>query len=383
MTQQDRPPINWPATLMFILTTLPVLFVLPWYLWEFDVSAAAWVAAGLLWMATGMAITAGYHRLWAHKAYKAHPIAKWALAIFGGMALQNSILIWATGHRSHHRHVDHKDKDPYSAERGFWFSHMGWMIRKYPSSDLDYHGMPDLVSDPVVMTQHRHYLWFALVPNFVIPMGLGLAFGDFWGFVLIAGFLRIVVSHHATFFINSLAHMWGRQPYTTENSARDNDLLALFTWGEGYHNYHHIFQYDYRNGIRWWQFDPTKWSIWGMSKLGLTSDLKRVPEIKIEQARVNRELERMNEALQARESHSLIADWRHQIDAEWVQFKGTLAQWADLQKSRIEAAREQVQETWEHSDIKSRIDAIDIEKALREQRMRVRALYREFQLATA
>lgn len=383
MTEQSRPPINWAATLMFVLTTLPVLFVLPWYLWNFEVSASAWATAGLLLMAGGMSITAGYHRLWAHKAFKAHPLVKWFFAIFGGMALQNSILIWATGHRSHHRFVDDVEKDPYSATRGFWFSHLGWMIRKYPSSDLDYLSMPDLVNDPVVMIQHRYYLLFALVPNFVIPIGLGLAFGDLWGFVLVAGFLRLVLSHHFTFFINSLAHMWGRQPYTTVNSARDNDLLALFTWGEGYHNYHHIFQYDYRNGIRWWQFDPTKWSIWTMSRVGLASELKRVPEVKIQQARVSRELERTREALLARECHSRVAEWRQQIDVEWEQFKDTLAQWAELQKSRIEAAREQVQDTWERGELKCRVGVIDIEKALREQRRRLRALYRELELAPA
>lgn len=381
MSKSPQAPINWPALLMFIVTTTPVLFVLPWYLWQFDASAAAWGWAGLLLMANGMSITAGYHRLWSHRAYKAHPAIKWLYAIFGGMAVQNSILNWAAGHRNHHRHVDDLDHDPYSARRGFWFSHMGWMLRDYPSSELDYSRVPDLLKDPVVMAQHRHYLWFAFVPNILIPVALGLAYGDLWGFVLVTGFLRLVVSHHFTFFINSLAHIWGRQPYTKANTARDNDLLALFTWGEGYHNYHHIFQYDYRNGIRWWQFDPTKWWIATMARLGLTSDLKRVPEVRIQQARVKRELERVREALEARSSHRSFAQFKQEIDQEWAQFKETLGHWAQLQGARIDAAREQVKTQWARSDIKSRIDALDIERALREQRMRLRLLQR--QLAAA
>lgn len=381
MPKSPQAPINWPATLMFIFTTLPVLFVLPWYLWSFDASIAAWVWGGLLLAANGMSITAGYHRLWSHRAYKAHPALKWLYAIFGGMAVQNSILIWSTGHRNHHRHVDDVDLDPYSARRGFWFSHMGWMLRNYPSSDIPFDRVPDLLADKVVMFQHRHYLWFAFGSNILIPVLLGLAYGDLWGFVLIAGFLRLVASHHFTFFINSLAHIWGRQPYTKDNTARDNDFLALFTWGEGYHNYHHIFQYDYRNGIRWWQYDPTKWWIATMARLGLTSDLKRVPEIKIQQARVSRELERAREALEARSSHRSFAEYKQQFDQEWAQFKDTVAQWAQLQSARIDAAREQVKTQWERSEIKGKIDALDIERALREQRLRLRALQR--QLAAA
>lgn len=377
MKDTKRVPINWVSTLMFVFTTLPVLFILPWYLWSYDASAAAWSWALVLLAANGMSITAGYHRLWSHRAYKAHPIVKWFFALFGGMAVQNSILIWSTGHRNHHRYVDDRDRDPYAATRGFWFSHMGWMLRDHPSSQLDFKRVPDLLEDKVVMTQHKHYLLFAFGPNIAIPVGLGLAYGDLWGFVLVAGFLRLVVSHHFTFFINSLAHIWGRRPYTTTNTARDNDFLAFFTWGEGYHNYHHIFQYDYRNGIRWWQWDPTKWLIGGLAKVGLAHDLKRVPEIKIQQARVTRELERTSEALDARDCNGGLSDIRAQMDVEWAHFKETVAQWADLQSAKIEAAREQLKSQWENSEIKHKIDALDIENAFREQLARLQAMQRQ------
>ncbi|MFI7914228.1 fatty acid desaturase, partial [Acinetobacter baumannii] len=100
----------------------------------------------------------------------------------------------------------------------------------------------------------------------------------------LGGLLRLIISHQVTFFINSLCHMFGKRPYTDENSARDNFWLAIATWGEGYHNYHHIFQYDYRNGVKWWQYDPTKWLIWTCSKIGLAKNLRRIPSFNIKKA---------------------------------------------------------------------------------------------------
>ncbi len=105
-----------------------------------------------------------------------------------------------------------------------------------------------------------------------------------WALFLLAGVLRLVVSHHFTFFINSLAHMWGVQPYTDDNTARDNGVVALLTYGEGYHNFHHMFAHDYRNGVRWWQWDPSKWFINAMRWLGLARNLKTVPWFKIQRA---------------------------------------------------------------------------------------------------
>lgn len=369
-------PINWPATLMLALTTLPMVTVLPWYLCTQHVSAAAWICGALLLASNGMSITAGYHRLWAHRAYSAHPALKWMYAIFGAMAVQNSILIWATAHRVHHRHVDDVDHDPYSAKRGFWFSHIGWMLRDYPSSRPDFSRVPDLLEDQVVMAQHRHYLWFVLGTNFGIPISLGFLFHDIWGFVLIAGFLRLVVSHHFTFFINSLAHAWGRQPFTGLNTARDNDFLALFTWGEGYHNYHHLFQWDYRNGVRWWQFDPTKWLIASCAWLGLARDLKRVPDFKIQRARVARQFERAREALASSRPHSRLLALQTQLENEWAQFSETVAHWTQLQSEKLNDAKLQMQDKWEHSELRQRLQVLAIERALRVQRRRVQSLRR-------
>jgi stearoyl-CoA desaturase (delta-9 desaturase) len=219
--------------------------------------------------------------------------------LFGAMALQNSILIWGSQHRTHHRFVDDVDKDPYSAKRGFWFSHMGWILRNYPSGVNDFTNAKDLERDPIVMFQHRFYLPLALAMNIGLPLALGWAVGDLWGVFLLAGVLRLVVNHHFTFFINSLAHMWGSQPYTDENTARDNGALALFTYGEGYHNFHHIFQNDYRNGVKWYQFDPTKWVIAMLAGLKLATGLKRVPDLWIQRAQLAMQFKRVEKLAQA------------------------------------------------------------------------------------
>jgi stearoyl-CoA desaturase (delta-9 desaturase) len=322
--------------------------------------------------ATGLSITGGYHRLWSHRAYEAHWSLRIFYMLFGAMALQNSILIWGSTHRIHHKNVDHVDHDPYSIKRGFWYAHMGWMLRDYPSGATDFSNARDLEADPIVAFQHKHYLGLALGMNFIFPALVGWAFGDPWGFLLLGGLLRLVVNHHLTFFINSLAHYWGRRPYTADNTARDNDLIAVFTYGEGYHNYHHLFQWDYRNGVRWWQFDPTKWLIAGCSVVGLTRGLKRVPEFKIQRAMLQRQFERAQERLRACKHSGKLEVMKKLLEHELEAFSHTLNEWKQLQAERIEAARNKIADQWEHSEARARFQAL--EQALREQRQRVRLL---------
>jgi stearoyl-CoA desaturase (delta-9 desaturase) len=167
-----------------------------------------------------------------------------------------------------------------------------------------------LQKDKIVMWQHNHYVPILLVANFGLTGLLGWLNDSVLGMLLLAGVFRVVAVHHVTFFINSLAHIWGKRPYTDENTARDNGFVALFTFGEGYHNYHHIFEYDYRNGIRWWQYDPTKWLIRGLSFVGLTWNLRRTPEERIEKAKAAMQLqvaqERVAQMPNAEELRSLI-----------------------------------------------------------------------------
>ena len=235
---KENAPINWVPAIMFAVTTLGVLTIVPWYGITYGYSTSAWVAYAVITWLTGMSITGGYHRLWSHNSYEAHPLLRIWYALWGAAALENTILHWSSGHRVHHRHVDDVELDPYSAKRGFWFSHMGWMLREYKSGIPNFDNVKNLMKDPIVMWQYKYYGPIVLVMNIGVPLALGFIFGDVWGMLLLAGLLRIVTTHHVTFFINSIAHKWGSQPYTDENTARDNAFFAFLTHGEGYHNYH-------------------------------------------------------------------------------------------------------------------------------------------------
>ncbi len=261
MEAEAKPPLLWVQTTVFAATFLVAAIGVPWYAMAVGFEWSAIIAFILFCGATGISITAGYHRLWAHNAYKAHWSLRLFFALFGAATVQNSILSWTTGHRRHHRHVDDNDRDPYSARRGLWFSHMGWMLRDYPSGREDLSNVQDLMRDPIVVWQDKHYVAITWTMNLAPTLLVGYLTGDWLANLLLMGVARLVITHHTTFFINSLAHFWGRRPYTDENTARDNAVLAFFTYGEGFHNYHHKFQTDYRNGVRWYHYDPTKWLI--------------------------------------------------------------------------------------------------------------------------
>jgi stearoyl-CoA desaturase (delta-9 desaturase) len=367
----DVAPINWAASLMFVLTSVVALTVVPWYGITHGYHAAAWIWFTLFLGANGMAITCGYHRLFAHCTYEAHPILKVAYLFFGAMALQNSALNWAAAHRVHHRFIDDPERDPYCARRGFWFSHIGWMLRSYPSGEPDFSTVRDLQRDRLVMWQHNHYLLAALSTNFGLPLLVGYLSGDVWGVFLLAGVLRLVVSHHFTFFINSLAHMWGSQPYTDQNTARDNPVVALLTYGEGYHNFHHMFAHDYRNGLRWWQWDPSKWFISGMSVLGLTRNLKRVPWFRIQRALLDNQFQRAERRLASLPGRAQLELLRARVAEEYDAFSKAVAEWAHLREQWLENTKRAMLERWEQSHLQSRLRELEYGLRLQYRRMRV------------
>lgn len=198
----------------------------------------------------GFGITAGAHRLWSHKAYKATLFMRIFLMICQTMAFQNSIYEWVRDHRVHHKFTD-TNADPHNSKRGFFFSHMGWlMMKKHP--DVRNKGkaidMTDLEQDGVVMFQKKHYLTLMPIIAFVIP---ALPPYFMWGYSMPASFficslLRYTVSLHFTWLVNSAAHMWGTRPYDKNISAVNTLSVAIFANGEGWHNYHHVFPWDYK-----------------------------------------------------------------------------------------------------------------------------------------
>ena len=268
------PQRDYPTMVLFGSIVLTTIVGLPLYAYFYDFSWVDWSMFVMLYMVTGLGITVGYHRLITHRSFKCPKWVEAAFLIAGGMALENSALRWAGDHIRHHARCDQKE-DPYNATLGFWHSHCGWIFWKDPNRDPKY--ATRLLQDPLIMWQNQYYLPIVLT-GLVLPFVVGLIYNGWIGGIgcfLLAGLARAFFVLNSTFFINSICHIWGDQPHGTSNSSRDSWWISLLTFGEGYHNYHHMYQSDYRNGVRWYNFDPSKWLIWTLSKLGLAYDLRR------------------------------------------------------------------------------------------------------------
>ncbi|WP_238152134.1 fatty acid desaturase [Microbulbifer sp. A4B17] len=319
------PTILFASTGLLALTTMPLYGIVYGYHWY------QWLAFALFGALCSFSVAAGNHRLWSHKSYEPHWLLRLLFILFSAAAMQNTTLNWCASHRHHHQFIDDNDRDPYSAGRGFWLSHIDWTMREYSSSYPDYKNVKDLQRDKLIMWQHNNYAPIIIAMNLGIPIILGITTGDILGMMLLAGVLRLVVNHYTTFMINSFGHMWGRRPYKGAISARDNSFLNLFVFGEGYHNYHHIFQIDYRSGIYWFQYDPTKWLIKTLSFAGLTRNLKVAPCVQIKKAKLDQFFKRAKENIEkAKEKEN----WQKILDGEAHAFASALSCWKSLQFTR-------------------------------------------------
>ena len=376
MMTTTKPPLATPNVIYFAAVHLLALVVAPIWGVMVGFSGWAWLTAGLIWLLSGLSITAGYHRLWSHRSYQAAWPLKLFFVIFGTFSLQNSVLIWCARHRIHHRFVDDVERDPHSIRTGFWHAHIGWMLRHWPSSAVDFSQVADLESDPLLRWQHRHYWLLTWTLNLGVPALIGLLVGEVIGMVLLAGAVRLVFSQHCTFFINSLAHSWGKRHYSRDNTARDNGWLALLTWGEGYHNFHHAFQADYRNGVRWWHLDPGKWLIATCSAVGLAGELKRTPAFRIRRSRVQMQFR----DLEARLASSDAAEtWAEAFEREYLQFKDTVNQWQAVQAERVQAGGAALRNRWQKHAFRNRFRAL--EQDLKAQARRLSNLQQDWHTA--
>ena len=279
-----------PVLVSLIFLPIASIIGIPIYIINYGI---VWQEIAMLfigWFFAGTGITIGYHRLFAHRTFKTYPIIEWFYMLTGSMALQNSILKWCSDHRRHHKKLDTKD-DPYSIKEGFFHAHIGWIIKK---GDNNYSHVSDLERKSAVKFQEKYYWSLALFLSFVLPMIIGYSYGRPIGGLLWGGILRTTLVHHFTFFINSLCHYLGNRNYDPSTSARDSWIMAFLTFGEGYHNYHHKFQWDYRNGIRWYNFDPSKWIIKFLSLFNITYSLREVPDYLIFQAKVDTLYKKIN-----------------------------------------------------------------------------------------
>lgn len=294
----------------------------PWYGMVIGYKWQDWTLLGVFALATMLATTLGHHRLFAHRAFKAHPLVKIWCLFFGAAAFEGSALRWASEHRDHHRFTD-TDEDPYGIHRGFWHAHMGWFLSDRRVTRFE--NTNDLSSDPWIQHQHEHWVWWAVIAGVIFPALLGWAMGSFWGGLLLGVGARLFIVGQCVFLINSACHMFGRKTYDPSGSARDSLILAFLTHGEGYHSFHHRFPSDYRNGVRWYHWDPTKWSIQILERMGLVSNLGVTPEYKIWDARSQAEKESWLLSLNA--ASQSAAQIRRQIEAAYEELKRSLQAW--------------------------------------------------------
>lgn len=281
--------IDWRAFFVLIIYPVVLLYLLVHYyshnnmgLFEIGLMVAGYYGSNI-------AVGVGLHRLWSHHAFKTNKLVECILAVMSAATLQGPVLSWASNHYKHHTYTD-KEEDPHSPLKfnnkilGFLWSHIGWMIIGGSYKSIDRITMVKLGKNKILKWQLKYYWQIALVMNSVVPMLIGYLIGG----TLIsayAGFLFIscgrALQQHATFCVNSLCHFVGSKKYY-KGTAGDIWWMALFLLGENWHNFHHAFPSDYRNGVKWYHFDVHKWIIYLMSKVGLAWNLERTDTIRIQ-----------------------------------------------------------------------------------------------------
>ena len=248
--------------------------------WLVHAACALVLFTGVSWSAVAVclatywlrmfSVTAGYHRYFAHRSFKTGRVFQFILALLGTTAVQKGVLWWAANHRNHHKYSDQPEDLHSPVQRGFWWAHVGWIL----SPDYDethYSRIPDMAKYPELVWLNEHFL----VPPVALAVGLSLVGGLSW---LVWGFfVSTVLLWHSTFFINSLAHVYGSRRFETTDTSRNNLWLALLTMGEGWHNNHHYYMNSVRQGFFWWEIDATYYILTALSWIGVTWDLAAPP----------------------------------------------------------------------------------------------------------
>jgi len=275
-----KPVIVWRNVALFVALHFGALIGLYQIIFTAKWMTIPWVM--VCWTISGVAITAGSHRLWSHKSYKARLPLRVLLVAMNCVSFQNDIIEWSRDHRCHHKWTD-TDADPHNINRGFFFSHMGWLImKKHPKvkemgSKLD---LSDLTSDPVLAFQRKYYLPLVVLGCFLFPTGVPVLL---WGESAVVAFytaalMRYAITLHATWFINSAAHTFGYRPYDVAISPVESVWTTVTAFGEGGHNYHHTFPQDYRTSEMSAVFNFTKLFIDFFARIGWAYDLKTTPD---------------------------------------------------------------------------------------------------------
>jgi len=271
--------IEWPTLIPYFMLHMGCLAVF-WVGWSWT----AVVVGFFSYLIRGVALTGFYHRYFAHKAFQTSRWFQFLWGFIGSAAAQKGPIWWAAHHRDHHTLSDQPGDLHSPIQHSFLWSHMGWFMT-YESSPTRVHRVPDLMKFPELVFLNNN-TWIPIVIWGAGMWGLGSFLEQrapelgtngaqmfVWGFVLSTVFL-----YHVTYCINSLAHVFGTRRFETTDQSRNNPLLALFAFGEGWHNNHHYYPASARNGFYWWEYDITYYMIWTFSKLGLVWNVKPVPQ---------------------------------------------------------------------------------------------------------
>jgi stearoyl-CoA desaturase (delta-9 desaturase) len=266
-TQLTRAPderVNWGHSIPFFLVhvlCLAVVFT--------GITRTALILFVVMFFSRSFFVTAAYHRYFSHRTYKLNRFWQFVFAFMAESSAQKGVLWWAANHRVHHRYSD-TDLDVHSPRKGFWWSHVGWILAdKYKPTDLT--GIKDFAKFPELRFLNKHDWiapWTFGVAAFLIGGWAGLVVGFFWSTVLL---------WHSTFLVNSAAHVFGRRRYDTDDTSRNSLLISLITGGEGWHNNHHHYQASCRQGFFWWEIDTTWYGLKVLSWLRIVRDLKAPP----------------------------------------------------------------------------------------------------------
>lgn len=221
----------------------------------------------LHWITGGLGITLGWHRLLSHRSFQVPQWLEYVFAFCGSLAMEGGVIWWVGLHRHHHLYSD-QDIDHHDSGKGFWWSHMGWMLYEVPAEADVPRFTKDLANDPVYRFLDKHFFWLQ------VALGLALYALGGWSFVVWGIFVRLVVVYHCTWFVNSATHKFGYRTYQSGDRSTNCWWVALLTYGEGWHNNHHAFQFSARHGLRWWEIDLTWMTIWLLQRVGLATQVK-------------------------------------------------------------------------------------------------------------
>jgi stearoyl-CoA desaturase (Delta-9 desaturase) len=258
--------IRWMSTIPFWAVHVVAVAGVVWLGWSWSGLALALA----LYFVRMFGITAGYHRYFSHRTFKTSRVMQFLLALLGGLSTQKGVLWWAAHHRNHHKYSDEPQDVHSPRQRGFFWSHMGWiLVRKHDVIHWD--RIPDLARYPELRFLTRFDIWISAAFAVLLYV-VGGPWALIWGY-----FVSTMLLWHGTFTINSFSHIIGRRRYETEDDSKNNWLLALLTMGEGWHNNHHYYQRSVRQGFYWWEIDLTYYVLVAMSWLGLVSELHSVP----------------------------------------------------------------------------------------------------------